>query len=134
PSDSGLSLEEEPLDLGGGSGVESLELPEDEGVVALEGEAADQDASTQLKADNEFLLSAGEAMDEDESDSGSQVIALEDSESFDSEAATMLKSEEGGALTEDAFGQPVGAGSGLETAPGMGTQPVYVQVPSAETP
>src|SRR5207247_5165786 len=77
PSDSGLSLEEEPLDLGGGSAVESLELPEDEGVVALEGEAADQDASTQLKADNEFLLSAGEAMDEDESDSGSQVIALE---------------------------------------------------------
>src|SRR6476646_12215347 len=58
PSDSGLSLEEEPLDLGGGSGLESLELPEDDGVVALEGEAADQEASTQLKADNEFLLSA----------------------------------------------------------------------------
>src|SRR5437762_9055239 len=35
PSDSGLSLEEEPLDLGGGSAVESLELPEDEDVVAL---------------------------------------------------------------------------------------------------
>src|SRR6266481_2370329 len=41
PSDSGLSLEEEPLDLGGGSGVESLELPEDEEeVVAL----GDEDA------------------------------------------------------------------------------------------
>src|SRR3954454_18673690 len=51
PSDSGLSLEEEPLDLGGGSGVESLELPEDDDVVALEGDA-DQEASTQLKADN----------------------------------------------------------------------------------
>src|SRR4029079_10786483 len=34
PSDSGLSLENEPLDLGGGSAVESLELPEDEEVVA----------------------------------------------------------------------------------------------------
>src|SRR4051794_17007836 len=52
PSDSGLSLEEEPLDLGGGSGVESLELPEDE-EVALGSEAADQDQATQIKADNE---------------------------------------------------------------------------------
>lgn len=135
PSDSGLSLEEEPLDLGGGSGVESLELPEDEGVVALEGEAADQEASTQLKADNEFLLSAGEAMDEDESDSGSQVIALEDSESFDQEAATMLKTEEGAALAAEAF-QPLGAEGALEgAAPGIGAaQTVYVPATSLETP
>jgi len=135
PSDSGLSLEEEPLDLGGGSGVESLELPEDEGVVALEGEAADQEASTQLKADNEFLLSAGEAMDEDESDSGSQVIALEDSESFDQEAATMLKAEEGAALAAEAF-QPLGAEGALEgAAPGVGVgQTVYVPAASVEAP
>jgi len=134
PSDSGLSLEEEPLDLGGGSGLESLELPEDDGVVALEGEAADQEASTQLKADNEFLLSAGEAMDEDESDSGSQVIALEDSESFDQEAATMLKTEEGG-LAAEAF-QPLGAEGALEgAAPGIGAGPtVYVPAASLETP
>src|SRR5205085_296262 len=86
PSDSGLSLEEEPLDLGGGSAVESLELPEDEDeVVALEGDEADQDQPTQVKADNEFLLSASDTLDEDESDSGSQVIALEDSASFDQE-------------------------------------------------
>jgi len=125
PSDSGLSLEEEPLDLGG-SGVESLELPEDDDVIALETEAADPDQATQLKADNEFLLSPGEGAQEDESDSGSQVIALEDSESFDQEAATMLKSE--GALAADF--QPVGMEPG---AMGAG-QPVYVQVPTVETP
>ena len=134
PSDSGLSLEEEPLDLGGGSGVESLELPEDEDVISLETEAADQDQPTQLKADNEFLLSAGDTLEEDESDSGSQVIALEDSESFDQDAATMLKTE-GGALGADVF-QPLGAEGALEgAAPGMGAaQPVYVQVPSTEAP
>jgi hypothetical protein len=127
PSDSGLSLEEEPLDLGG-SGVESLELPEDDEVIALETEAADPDQATQLKADNEFLLSPGETLAEDESDSGSQVIALEDSESFDQEAATMLKAE-GGALAADAF-QPVGMEA---TAMGAG-QPVYVQVQAQEAP
>ncbi len=125
PSDSGLSLEEEPLDLGG-SGVESLELPEDDDVIALETEAADPDQATQLKADNEFLLSPGEGAHEDESDSGSQVIALEDSESFDQEAATMLKSE--GALAADF--QPVGMEGGVMAA----GQPVYVQVPTVETP
>ncbi|HMC10588.1 MAG TPA: helix-turn-helix domain-containing protein [Pirellulaceae bacterium] len=132
PSDSGLSLEEQPLELGGGSGIESLELPEDDEVVALDTEAVEEHGSA-VKADNEFLLSAGDTLDEDESDSGSQVIALEDSESFDQDAATMLKSEEG-ALAADAF-QPMGGDSGLETAaPGMGTQPVYVQAPSTEAP
>ncbi|HZN33918.1 MAG TPA: helix-turn-helix domain-containing protein [Pirellulaceae bacterium] len=125
PSDSGLSLEQEPLDLGG-SGVESLELPEDDEVISLESEVADPDQATQLKADNEFLLSPGETLAEDESDSGSQVIALEDSESFDQEAATMLKAEPGGALAADAF-QPVG----ME---GVGAQPVYVQIPKVELP
>jgi hypothetical protein len=126
PSDSGLSLEQEPLDLGSASGVESLELPEDEGVIALETEAADQDQATQVKADNEFLLSSGETLDEEESDSGSQVIALEDSESFDQEAATMLKPE--GALGEDVF-QPLGAEGALEGAPGVGVAPVYAAQP-----
>jgi hypothetical protein len=133
PSDSGLSLEDAPLELGG-SGVESLELPEDEEVISLEDEGADPDQATQLKADNEFLLSPGDTLTEDESDSGSQVIALEDSESFDQDAATMLKSEPAG-LAADAF-QPVDSGmAGLGMAPGMGpSQPVYVQVPAVETP
>jgi len=100
-------------------------------VVALD--EADSEAGSQVKADNEFLLSAGEAVDDEESDSGSQVIALEDSESFDQDAATMLKSEEGG-LGAEAF-EPIGAEGGLESAPGAaGGQPVYVQVPQVETP
>ncbi len=135
PTDSGLSLEEEPLDLGGSS-VDSLELPEDDEVISLEQESTDPDQATQLKADNEFLLSPGEAMAEDESDSGSQVIALEDSEAFDTEAATMLRSDVAGPLAADAFQpMPEMAMAGMPAGPGMGAgQPVYVQVPVQEVP
>ncbi len=82
PSDSGLSLDEEPLDLGG-SGVDQLELPEDDDVIALE-EEADPEMATQLKADEAFSLSPAslEGGNDDDSDSGSQVIALEDSSAF----------------------------------------------------
>lgn len=143
PTDSGLSLEEEPLDLGG-SAVDSLELPEDDDVIALDEDAADPDQATQLKQDDQFLLSPSDALGDDESDSGSQVIALEDSESFDTDAATMLKA--GAApLTEDAFAAaPMMDAFGGDVAP-MGTmpmagmpgaagQPVYVQVPVVEAP
>ena len=85
PSDSGLSLEEDPIDISGGP-ISSLELPDEE-IISLEDEA-DPDAATQLKQDEAFLLSPGDAMEED--DSGSQVIALEDSSQFDQDAATML--------------------------------------------
>ena len=136
PTDSGLSLEEEPLELGGSS-VESLELPEDDEVISLENEAADPDQATQLKADNEFLLSPGDQA-EDESDSGSQVIALEDSEAFDQDAATMLKQAEQPVIAADVFTpMPTDLGGGM---PGMAPagmaagQPVYVQVPVQELP
>ena len=135
PSDSGLSLEEEPLDLGG-SGIDQLELPDEDDVIAVQTEeGADPDVGTQVKADNEFLLSAGEGMTDDDSDSGSQVIALEDSESFDQEAATMLKSEPAAAaLEEDAF-QPIGVETGFGApAPGVVAAPSYVQVTAAEAP
>jgi excisionase family DNA binding protein len=133
PSDSGLSLEEEPLDLGG-SGVDSLELPEDDEVIDIQsGAAGDADAGSQVKADNEFLLSAGDTLQDEDSDSGSQVIALEDSESFDQEAATMLKSEPGAALEEEAF-QPIGVEPGLAVPAAGMAAPMYVGIPAAETP
>ena len=88
PSDSGLSLDEEPLELGG-SQVESLELGEDD-EVSLDLGSSDPDAATQLKADDDFMLTPLDDVGGDETeDSGSQVIAL-DSESFDESADTML--------------------------------------------
>jgi len=138
PTDSGLSLDEEPLDLG--SGAEHLELPEEDDVIALEEEVADPDLATQLKADEAFSLSpaALEGGEADESDSGSQVIALEDSSAFDQNAATMLNQGAGGAalMPEGAF--EAVAMPGFEMAPGMvsgtvaGAQPYVVE--RVETP
>ena len=101
PSESGLSLEDEPLELGG-SAVESLELGEDD-MVPLEEEAADPDAATQLKADDDFLLTPVEDVGAEDSDSGSQVIAL-DTEEFDESAEGLLATELGAEplLEEDA--------------------------------
>ncbi len=88
PTDSGISLEEEPLELGG-SDIDSLELPEDDDAIALE-EAGDFEAPTELRAEDDFNLTPLEESAEDES-SGSQVIALEDSELFtDDSVPTML--------------------------------------------
>ena len=81
PSDSGLSLE-------GESSSAALELPEDEDMISLDddlGSASDDGAA--LQQDEEFLLSPSDEMLGDESsDSGSQVIALDDSGAFDSDA------------------------------------------------
>ncbi len=101
PSDSGLNLEEEPLDLAGSS-VSSLELPEDEEDEILDLEGFDGGSDMNLQADEDFNLtpSGGEA--EDEEDSGSQVIALEDSEAFDEEATVLATGEEPGTLDGEA--------------------------------
>jgi excisionase family DNA binding protein len=133
PSDSGLSLSEEPLQLAG-SGVESLELPEDDDVIALSDNISDSDQGTQLKADDEFLLSPMEDLGADESsDSGSQVIALEDSEAFDENAATALapqmpSAQPGPMLAQEQPDLMGGALAGM--APGMAGVTATLNVPS----
>ena len=124
PADSGLSLEQ-PLDLGG-AGEESLELGEDDMLAA--GEAADAARRTQLKTDDDFLLTPlEEATDAEESESGSQVIAL-DTEG--DEAATMIGGAAGASmaamLDEDLSAQPaldMGMGAPLAGGPVLGAQP-----------
>ncbi len=84
PADSGLSLEA-PLNLS--SGEESLELGEDD----LLGMASDVGAGSG-KSDDDFQLTPMDDLgDGDDSESGSQVIAL-DTEGEGDEAATMVAS------------------------------------------
>lgn len=85
PADSGLSLEA-PLDMGG-SGDESLELGEDD--ILTTSEEANLSSPTQLRADDDFLLTPlTDGADDEDSSSGSQVIAL-DTENPDEIAALM---------------------------------------------
>jgi hypothetical protein len=132
PADSGLSLEDEPLDLMGSS-VDAFELPEDDEVMTLSSDLED-DPGTPLKADEEFMLSPAGSFGGDDSDSGSQVIALEDSEAFDENADTMLRP--GGQaifVEEDAAGSPLGAAP-VMVGPGMAAAPAGYAVQPAEAP
>jgi len=117
PADSGLSLEE-PLELAGG-GDETLELGEDD-MISLS-EEADLDSPTELKAEEEFTLTPMEDAGEDEdSESGSQVIALDDVD----EGAPAIEPVAGGKapmLDEDFAAEPV---LGMEEVTPLGAAPM----------
>ncbi len=116
PADSGLSLET-PLDLS--SGEESLELGEDD----LLGMASDVGTGSGLKGEDDFQLTPMDDLsDGEDSESGSQVIAL-DTEGEGDEAATMVAS--GGTpvaamLDEDLGGEPGLAAMPLAAAADLG--------------
>lgn len=84
-SASGIVLGDEPLELGG-SDIDSLELPEDDDMIVLDS-AADSEAATMMQEDDFNLTPLEASMDEDDS-SGSQVIALEDSEIYAEESSS----------------------------------------------
>lgn len=121
PSDSGLSLEH-PLNLSG-AGEESLELGEDDMLLSS------GDSSTKLKGDDDFLLTPLEDAADDDSESGSQVIAL-DTEG--DESATMIGTSAGvsmaAMLDEDLSAQPaMEIGLGMGSTPMMGAPVLGIQ-------
>jgi excisionase family DNA binding protein len=94
PADSGLSLEE-PLEIGGSGSGESLELGEDEAasVTPPPTPGSGRGKLGLTNNNDDFLLTPAEdAADIEDSESGSQVIAL-DAEGDD--AATMIASRQG---------------------------------------
>ena len=99
--------------LGGGSAKELLELGEAD-VISLE-ETADMEGATQLKSDEDFLLTPVQETGSDELDSGSQVIALDADEEMSSGAFTPASSGMVAMLEED-----TGAEGGMGIAPGGG--------------
>ncbi|MDH3717460.1 MAG: excisionase family DNA-binding protein [Planctomycetota bacterium] len=95
PADSGLSLEEAPvdLDLAGSAIDESLVLGEDD-MITLGDDLAGASGATQMKTDDDFLLTPLEGADEDLSESSSQVIPLDEfAGGGDQSQATMLLTE-----------------------------------------
>lgn len=125
PSDSGISLEDEPLDLAA-SGISGLDLAIDSGVGSGVGSGV---SGVDFQQDEEFQLSPSGSFESDD-DSGSQVIELEDSSDF-GDAAVALPSADG----FDTFGD-VGAGGGLDSASGFEASPAAAAIPmgSPEVP
>lgn len=88
PNESGILFGDEPLELGG-SDIDDLELPEDDDIIMVDDEA-DPEMATMMQEDDFSLTPHELSMDDDDS-SGSQVIALADSEIYaDDSEATML--------------------------------------------
>jgi excisionase family DNA binding protein len=120
PSDSGISLEAPP-DLAGGD--DSLALGEE---ALVGGESVKTGVRKRLKTDDEFLLTPlEEAIDSEESESGSQVIAL-DTEG--DESATMISGGRSrvNMLDDELVAQPtldMAPGSPMPIAPTFGAQP-----------
>ncbi|MGA2796245.1 MAG: helix-turn-helix domain-containing protein [Thermoguttaceae bacterium] len=127
PADSGLSLEE-PLELGGSGTGESLELGEED-ILQLGGSSKSQSG---IKADDDFLLTPTEETTEsDESESGSQVIAL------DTEGDETGAPGQGAALFGEGLGD-LGAGVALGPAPlggpGLAVSPAAMAEAAAAAP
>ena len=104
PSDSGLSLEHTPPELGG-SAVESLKVSKSDDSFSLDdsvdslGDSSEDAAATADSGEAEVQTDAGDFMltpleegSEEDADSGSQVIALESAEDMDESAVTRLSS------------------------------------------
>jgi hypothetical protein len=118
-----LNLEEEPLEMGGSS-ISSLELPEDESIELDSGAFGEGEPAQNLQKDEDFLLTPSDEMFTDESDSGSQVIALEDSVAFDQDAATLAPGQ--GAL----LAEPGGLEQQLDALGGGGVAATPVGMPA----
>ncbi len=125
PADSGISLEDEPLDLAA-SGISGLDLAADGSDAGLSGAGSAVD----FQQDEEFQLSPSGALDTDE-DSGSQVIELEDSSEFGDAEVALPAADGFDAFADVDAGGDVGFG---EVAPvgapvAMGTPEVPYSMP-----
>lgn len=88
PNESGIMLDDDPLELGG-SDIDDLELPEDDDIIMVD-DGSDPDMASSLQEDD-FSLTPHELSSDGDLSSGSQVIALADSEIYtDDSEATML--------------------------------------------
>lgn len=139
PSDSGLALDDIPLDIGGSAILSSLSLSGDSdpeiSLVADDSRTA-QDSAAELQTDDDFQLTPlSEKSKEIEGDSSSQVIALdadlgdlggEEAVAFD-EVGLTEEAEEGVVLTEDFGAAPAGD-------LGVGYAPSAVGAAAAEMP
>lgn len=146
PTDSGLSLEE-PLQVAPAN--ESVELGEDDMLTISQGSSvigagssgdAASESPTQLKADSDFLLTPMEEVSGEDTESSSQVIALDAESEIDDSSATMATSMSeigaGGAganrpgmaavVQDDSIGGP---GIDLDTATAGAAAPVAATLP-----
>ena len=128
PSDSGISLEDEPLDLAG-SGISGLDLAaegSDAGSGVGSAVGSGLGSGIEINQGEEFQLSPSGSI-ETEDDSGSQVIELEDSSEF-GDAAVALPAADGG-FGDTGFGDASGFDDSMGVAAGAAAAPAVMAAP-----
>ena len=122
PSDSGLSLEDEPLDLAG-TGISGLDLGGEvksgsgSGVGSASGiSGLGSGALIDFQQGEEFQLTPSSGGIEVDDDSGSQVIELDDSSEFGIPVGGMDPIDEQGGFGSDGFGDEAGLAGGTMAA------------------
>ncbi len=125
PSDSGISLEDEPLDLAG-SGISGLDLAAEGSDAAGSAVGSGVGSGIEISQGEEFQLSPSGAI-EAEDDSGSQVIELEDSSEF-GDAAVALPAADGG-FGDDGFGGTGGFDETMGATAGAGAATAVMAAP-----
>lgn len=131
PSDSGLALDDIPLEMGGSAILSSLSLEGSDPEISLIG--GDDEPMAELQTDDDFQLTPLSEAADAEGDSSSQVIALDgDIEDFSDGAAVLdeddfAEEDDGVVLSEDFAEAPAG-----DLA--VGYAPVAAAAAGPETP
>ena len=128
PADSGISLEASDVGLGGSAlGSDDSLLLGEEDLVSVGSESAVGSSPSQLQQDDDFLLTPLEDAMGDDSESSSQVIALDDPDSgFDPASATVM---EGGGDVDLAMLEGDEEGGGAATLIQAPTEQIVIQQP-----
>lgn len=114
PADSGLALDDIPLEMGGSAILSSLSLEGSDPEISLIGGDSAVGSGAELQTDDDFQLTPLSEAAEDEGDSSSQVIALESGlEDFSDGAAVLddddfAEEDDGVILSEDFAEAPAG--------------------------
>lgn len=137
PSDSGLALDDIPLDIGGSAILSSLSLSGDsDPEISLVGDAdgGGDEGSAALQTDDDFQLTPlSEGGAEDEGDSSSQVIALDaDFDDVSAGASAAVSGFEEVQFTEDAE-EAVVLSEEFTEAPSEQFEPTYAAAPAGAT-
>ena len=116
PADSGLALDDIPLEMGGSAILSSLSLEGSDPEISLIGGSSEvKGSSAELQTDDDFQLTPLSEASGEEGDSSSQVIALDDDiEDFSEGASAVLdesafaEEEDGVSLSSDFADAPAG--------------------------
>lgn len=129
PADTGLLISGDSLDLGGLGAESALELLGEEEMISLDESTVGPKSGASLGVDEDFLLTPVEDFSGEESDSGSQVIALDTDDSYEEDPANLMTEDDSAPITEAGDIGFSGGSTAAVGAPSITIPSVVTEVP-----